>query len=41
VNGDVVSQEGGRISRGDVIFELPLLKFLLLLEPTEYEIIFN
>ncbi len=41
VNGNVVSQEGGHISRGDVIFELPLLKFLLLLETTEYEIIFN
>ncbi len=41
VNGSIISQTGGTISRGKVIFELPLLRFLLLLDPTEYEITFN
>lgn len=41
VNGNVSSQDGGRISGKKVIFEMPLLKFLLLLDTTEYKISFN
>jgi hypothetical protein len=40
VDGDITSQIGGELSRRKVTFEMPLLKFLLLLDTTEYKVTF-
>jgi len=38
--GRVVSQRGGRLSAGGVVFTIPLLKVLLLNQPLEYHLTF-
>lgn len=38
--GRVVSQRGGRLSAGGVVFSIPLLKVLLLNQPLEYNLTF-
>jgi hypothetical protein len=41
VDGEVIYQMGGDPSRRKVDFEMPLLKFLLLLDTTEYRVTFE
>lgn len=41
VKGDIISQQGGIIRDGSVIFKIPLIKVLLLNEPLRYSIVFR
>ncbi len=41
VDGELVSQRGGRVEGGLVVFEVPLLDLLLLHEPIDLEIVFR
>ena len=41
VEGELVSQSGGRVEDGVVIFEVPLLDLLLLHEPIDLQVVFR
>lgn len=41
VMGEVVSQRGGRIEDGSVVFEVPVLDLMLLHEPIDLEVVFR
>lgn len=41
VDGDLVSQRGGRMEAGAVVFEVPVLDALLLHEPIDLEVVFR
>lgn len=41
VDGALVSQRGGRVEDGAVVFEVPLLDLLLLHEPIDLEVVFR
>jgi hypothetical protein len=41
VKGRILSQKGGRIDGKSVIYEIPLLRVLLLEEPLEYSLVFK
>lgn len=41
VDGDLISQRGGRMEAGAVVFEVPVLDALLLHEPIDLEVVFR